>query len=156
MLDVGSKDVDMLVIVWAAALVLLRLLALAVRSPWGRVLRSIREDEDAAALARQERLRLQAPVARASARRSAASPGSSTPGSSRSSAPDDFAPLLDLLRLDDRHPRRARRAIWAVPVGALVFGVIFAGTRFFDFAPFSLLRLGRARLPAPDRDRARS
>ena len=27
--------------------------------------------------------------------------------------------------------------VWAVPVGALVFGVIFAGTRFFDFAPFS-------------------
>jgi ABC-type branched-subunit amino acid transport system permease subunit len=28
---------------------------------------------------------------------------------------------------------------WTVPVGALVFGVIFAGTRFFDFPPFSLL-----------------
>jgi ABC-type branched-subunit amino acid transport system permease subunit len=26
---------------------------------------------------------------------------------------------------------------WAVPVGALVFGVIFAGTRFFEFAPFT-------------------
>jgi ABC-type branched-subunit amino acid transport system permease subunit len=24
-----------------------------------------------------------------------------------------------------------------VPVGAALFGVIFAGTRFFDFAPFS-------------------
>jgi ABC-type branched-subunit amino acid transport system permease subunit len=28
---------------------------------------------------------------------------------------------------------------WTVPVGAIVFGVIFAGTRFFSFAPFSLL-----------------
>ena len=27
--------------------------------------------------------------------------------------------------------------VWAVPVGALVFGFIFAGTRFFDFPPFS-------------------
>ena len=27
--------------------------------------------------------------------------------------------------------------MWAVPVGAVVFGVIFAGTRFFDFPPFS-------------------
>ena len=27
--------------------------------------------------------------------------------------------------------------VWAVPLGAIVFGVIFAGTRFFDFAPFT-------------------
>ena len=26
---------------------------------------------------------------------------------------------------------------WAVPVGAVIFGVIFAGTRFFDFPPFT-------------------
>jgi ABC-type branched-subunit amino acid transport system permease subunit len=29
--------------------------------------------------------------------------------------------------------------IWAVPVGALVFGFLFAGTRFLDFAPLSYL-----------------
>ncbi len=28
---------------------------------------------------------------------------------------------------------------WAVPVGAILFGVLFAGTRFFDFPPFDLL-----------------
>jgi len=39
----------MLVIVWSAAIVLLTLVWLAVRTPWGRVLRAIREDEDAAA-----------------------------------------------------------------------------------------------------------
>jgi len=27
--------------------------------------------------------------------------------------------------------------VWSVPVGAVLFGLIFAGTRFFDFAPFS-------------------
>src|SRR5581483_8012033 len=48
-LHIGSKDVTMLVIVWAAAIVLLALTWLAVRTPWGRVLRAIREDEDAAA-----------------------------------------------------------------------------------------------------------
>jgi ABC-type branched-subunit amino acid transport system permease subunit len=26
---------------------------------------------------------------------------------------------------------------WSVPVGALMLGVIYAGTRFFDFPPFS-------------------
>ena len=27
--------------------------------------------------------------------------------------------------------------VWSVPVGAIVFGVIYAGTRFFDFPPFT-------------------
>jgi len=31
---------------------------------------------------------------------------------------------------------------WAVPVGAIVFGIIFAGTRFFDFPPFSYFDSG--------------
>jgi len=48
-LHVSSSDVAMLVIVWTTAVVLLALVWLAVRTPWGRVLRAIREDEDAAA-----------------------------------------------------------------------------------------------------------
>src|SRR4029077_15139148 len=48
-LGTSSKDVAMLVIVWIVAIVLLALVGLAVGTPWGRVLRAIREDEDAAA-----------------------------------------------------------------------------------------------------------
>jgi branched-chain amino acid transport system permease protein len=48
LLHVGSKDVAMLVLVWTAALACTALVALAVRTPWGRVLAAIREDEDAA------------------------------------------------------------------------------------------------------------
>jgi ABC-type branched-subunit amino acid transport system permease subunit len=29
--------------------------------------------------------------------------------------------------------------VWAVPVGAAVFGFLFAGTRFLDFRPLSYL-----------------
>jgi len=29
--------------------------------------------------------------------------------------------------------------VWAVPVGSLVFGFLFAGTRFLDFRPLSYL-----------------
>src|SRR6476660_9751793 len=47
-LGFGSRDATMLVIVWVAAVVLLTLTWLALRTPWGRVLRSIRDDEDAA------------------------------------------------------------------------------------------------------------
>jgi ABC-type branched-subunit amino acid transport system permease subunit len=31
---------------------------------------------------------------------------------------------------------------WGVPAGAIIFGVIFAGTRFFDFPPFSYFDSG--------------
>ena len=27
--------------------------------------------------------------------------------------------------------------VWSVPVGAIAFGVLYAGTRFFDFVPFT-------------------
>jgi len=48
-LGFSSSDPAMLVIVWAAAIALLTLTWLALRTPWGRVLRAIRDDEDAAA-----------------------------------------------------------------------------------------------------------
>ncbi len=51
-------------------------------------------------------------------------------------SPDDFAPLLTFFAWMIVILGGMGRA-WAVPVGSLAFGVIFAGTRFFDFAPFS-------------------
>src|SRR5205085_852504 len=43
----SSADATMLVIVWAVAILLLTLTWVALRTPWGRVLRAIRDDEDA-------------------------------------------------------------------------------------------------------------
>src|SRR5205823_3274347 len=48
-LGFSSSDATMLVIVWTVTLVLLALTWLMLRTPWGRVLRSVRDDEDAAA-----------------------------------------------------------------------------------------------------------
>ena len=48
-LHIREKDVVMLLLVWGAALLLLWLTARLARTPWGRVLRAIREDEDATA-----------------------------------------------------------------------------------------------------------
>ena len=48
-LHIADKDVVMLLLVWSAALLLLWLTARLARTPWGRVLRAIREDEDATA-----------------------------------------------------------------------------------------------------------
>jgi ABC-type branched-subunit amino acid transport system permease subunit len=90
-------------------------------------------------LARQERLPLQAPGAGDRRRARSSGRACSTPGSSASSVPDDFAPLLTFFAWMIVISGRARSAPGPCPSGALVFGVIFAGTRFFDFAPFSLL-----------------
>jgi branched-chain amino acid transport system permease protein len=46
-LDVPPKDLWLFIVAWAAVLVILAAMALMLKSPWGRVLRGIRDDEDA-------------------------------------------------------------------------------------------------------------
>ena len=51
-------------------------------------------------------------------------------------SPDDFQPLLTFFAWMIVILGGLGR-VWAVPVGAGVFGFLFAGTRFLDFAPLS-------------------
>jgi ABC-type branched-subunit amino acid transport system permease subunit len=136
-LHVGSKDVTMLLLVWAVALVLLTLTWLAVRTPWGRVLRAIREDEDAAASLGKNVLvyKLQV-LALGSALAGVA--GLFYAWQFSFFSPDDFQPLLTFFAWMIVILGGVGR-IWAVPVGAVVFGFLFAGTRFLDFQPLSSL-----------------
>jgi branched-chain amino acid transport system permease protein len=136
-LGVGSKDVAMLVIVWGAALVLLTLVWLAVRTPWGRVLRAIREDEDAtAALGKNVfAYKLQALAIGAAL---AGIAGCFYAWQFSYFSPDDFQPLLTFFAWMIVILGGLGR-IWSVPVGAVVFGFLFAGTRFLDFPPLSYL-----------------
>ena len=53
-------------------------------------------------------------------------------------SPDDFQPLLTFFAWMIVILGGLGR-IWAVPVGAVVFGFLFAGTRFLDFPPLSYL-----------------
>jgi len=46
-LDVPENQLWLFIVAWVTVLVVLGLLSLMIRSPWGRVLRSIRDDEDA-------------------------------------------------------------------------------------------------------------
>ena len=136
-LHVGSKDVAMLVIVWSVAIVALTLVWLVVRTSWGRALRSIREDEDAAASLGKNVLahKLQVLVI-----------GSALAGLAglfyawqfSFFSPDDFQPLLTFFAWMIVILGGLGR-VWAVPVGAAVFGFLFAGTRFLDFSPLSEL-----------------
>ncbi len=136
-LHIGSKDVVMLVIVWVVALVLLALTAAAARTPWGRVLRSIREDEDAAASLGKNvfAYKLQALALGAAL---AGLAGCFYAWQFSFFSPADFQPLVTFFAWMILILGGVGR-VWAVPVGAAVFGFLFAGTRFFDFPPFSYL-----------------
>jgi ABC-type branched-subunit amino acid transport system permease subunit len=127
----------MLVIVWIAAIVLLALVWLAVRTPWGRVLRAIREDEDAAASLGKNVLayKLQVLVIGSAL---AGIAGCFYAWQFSFFSPDDFQPLLTFFAWMIVILGGLGR-VWAVPVGAAVFGFLFAGTRFLDFAPLSYL-----------------
>jgi ABC-type branched-subunit amino acid transport system permease subunit len=134
-LHLGSKDVTMLLVVWLVALAGCAGLWAAGRTPWGRVLRAIREDEDAAAALGKNvfAFKLQA-LALGSALAGLA--GCFFAWQFSFFSPDDFAPLVTFFAwmiVILGGPGR----FFAVPAGALLFGVLFAGTRFFDFAPFS-------------------
>jgi branched-chain amino acid transport system permease protein len=132
-----SGDAAMLILVWTVALLAVAMVALMMRTPWGRVLKSIREDEDAAAsLGKNVFLyKLQALAIGAGL---GAVAGVFYAWQFSFFSPDDFAPLITFFAWMIVILGGVGRA-WTVPIGALVFGVIFAGTRFFDFSPFSLL-----------------
>ncbi len=135
--DDPDRNLVMLVIIWTIALLTILLLQVMVNSPWGRILRAIREDEDAAAALGKNVLayKLQALVLGSvlggvagvlyAFQFSFVSPGDFDPLTTF------FAWVILLLGGTGRN--------WAVPVGAVVFATIFAGTRFFEFFPFSLL-----------------
>ena len=134
-LGFSSSDATMLVLVWGVAIVLLTLTWLAVRTPWGRVLRSIRDDEDAAASLGKNVVayKLQA-LALGAALGGIA--GLFYAWEFSFFSPTDFEPLLTFFAWMILLLGGVGR-VFAVPVGALVFGLIFAGTRFLNFAPFS-------------------
>jgi branched-chain amino acid transport system permease protein len=139
-----SRDQTMLVIIWTVVVLVILLLQFLVHSPWGRVLRSIREDEDAASALGKNvfAYKLQALALGAAL---GAVAGLFFAFQFSFFSPQDFDPLttffawiIVILGGTGRN--------WAVPVGAVVFGVIFAGTRFadipfFDSADQAFLRL---------------
>jgi len=130
-----SSTATMLVIVWVVLLTLIVVLQFCVHTPWGRVLRSLREDEEAAAALgknvfsyKLQALAIGAAVAGISGLLYAFQFGFFDP--------TDFDPLTTLTAfMIVILGGNARN--WGVPVGAVVYGVLYAATRFLGFAPFS-------------------
>jgi branched-chain amino acid transport system permease protein len=128
-------DLPLFLLVWLTFLVLLLVLWTLQHTPWGRVLRAIREDEDAAAALGKNvfAYKLQSLAVGAALGGVA---GLFYAWQFSFFSPDDFAPLLTFFAYTIVILGGTAR-LWAVPLGAVVFGVIFAGTRFFDFPPFT-------------------
>jgi branched-chain amino acid transport system permease protein len=136
----ASRDFAMLLIVWAIALVLLGVCWVMVRSPWGRVLRSIREDENAAAAVGKNVFGYKLQVLVLGAILGGAA-GLLLAYEIGVFSPDDYQPTFTfyayLILILGGMTR-----LWAIPVGAILFGVLYAGTRFLDFYPLSLIDSG--------------
>lgn len=133
-------DLAFILIVWPVALLLLWTVWYMVRSPWGRSLRAIREDEEAAAALGKDvfRYKLQAFTVGAVL---AGLAGLFMAWQVSMFTPDDFRPTLTfyafvIVILG------GKTNVWGVPVGAMIFTIIFAGTRFLDFWPLSLFSSG--------------
>lgn len=132
----ATRDLAMAITVWVAVAICVVLLEALVRSPWGRVLKAIREDEDVAAAMGKNVFvyKLQSFVI-----------GGALGGLSgvflalelSAFSPSDFLPLITfygfvIVLLS------GTAKMWAVPTGAILFAVVFAGTLFFDFWPFTM------------------
>jgi ABC-type branched-subunit amino acid transport system permease subunit len=136
----ASRDFAMLLIVWIIALILLVLFWLMVRSPWGRMMRAIREDEDAAAAVGKNVFRAKLQVLILGALLGGLA-GLLLAWQIGIITPDDYQPTITFYAYLILILGGTTR-IWAIPVGALLFGLLYSGTRFLNFYPLSLFDSG--------------
>jgi ABC-type branched-subunit amino acid transport system permease subunit len=122
------------------AAVLLLLCWRLERSPWGRVLKAIREDEAAATAAGKNvvAFKLQALMLGAVLGGLA---GLLLAWQIGVFSPDDYQPTLTfyaylILILGGMN------RLWAIPLGAVLFSLLYTGTRFLNFFPLSLFDSG--------------
>jgi len=130
-----DRDSVMLIAIWSVAIILLIVIARLEKTPWAQVLRASREgDLVPQSLGKNVGLmRTQVLVL-----------GSVLGGIAgiffalqfSFIQPNNFEPLATFFAWMIILLGGATRVV-GVPVGALIFGFIFAGTRFFDFPPFS-------------------
>jgi branched-chain amino acid transport system permease protein len=133
-----SVNLAMLLIVWAIVGILIVLLSFLVRSPWGRVLKAIREDEDAARALGKNTFWYKSQALMIGAALAALA-GLIYAIQFTYFSPQDIEPLLTFFGYVIII-MGGIGSIAGVPIGAMIFGFLFAGTRFFNFPPFSLLQ----------------
>jgi branched-chain amino acid transport system permease protein len=120
----------LLIMVWLVALIATALLHFAQRSPWGRVLRAIREDEDAArALGKNTLVYKLQSIAIAAALGALA--GFFLAINLNFLAPDEFLPLFTFIGYSIL-VLGGLANYWGVAFGAIIMWTILEGTRFVD------------------------
>ncbi len=136
----ATRDLAMALLVWATAGTLLVIFWRLERSPWGRVLKAIREDETAAMAVGKNvfAFKMQALMLGAVL---GALAGLLLAWQIGVFSPDDYQPTLTfyaylILILGGMN------RLWAIPVGAAAFSLLYSGTRFMDFFPLSLINSG--------------
>lgn len=136
----SDRDLIMLLIVWALALLCLCAFWFMTRSPWGRVLRAIREDEVAVFAVGKNVIGYKLQVLVIGAILGGLG-GLLLAFQVGVFSPDDFLPTLTfncylILILGGTN------RIWTIPFGSILFSLIYSGTRFLDFYPVSLINSG--------------
>ena len=133
--DLATRDFAMMVVIWIAAFALFALLQVLVKSPWGRSLKAIREDaESAMAMGKNVlSLRLQS-MALGSALGAIA--GLFHAYQFSFFQPLDFETLISFYAFIIIIMGGLGKN-WGVPVGALIFGLIFGGTRLLNVWPLT-------------------
>lgn len=138
--DAATNDLSMFFIVWIIVGVAILVLWRMEKAPWGRVMKSIREDEEAAKSLGKNvfSFKMQALIIGGFLGGLAGVLWALEIGVF---SPDDFQPTLTfyaylILILGGMN------RLWAVPVGAVVFGILYSGTRFLNFYPLSLIDSG--------------
>ena len=130
----------MALLVWVLAGVLILVFRRLERSPWGRVMKAIREDETAAAAVGKNvfSFKLQALILGAIL---GAVSGLLLAWQIGVFSPDDYQPTLTFYAYLILILGGLNR-IWAIPVGAVLFSLLYSGTRFLNFFPLSLFDSG--------------
>jgi len=135
-----SRDLVMAVIVWGLAIALMMVFRGLERSPWGRVLKAIREDEAAVTAVGKNvfAFKLQALILGAML---GGLSGLLLAWQIGVFSPDDYQPTLTFYAYLVLILGGMNR-LWAIPVGSVVFSLLYSGTRFLNFFPLSLIDSG--------------
>lgn len=135
-----SRDEVTVFLVWGLLLLLILVFWRLERSPWGRVLKGIREDETAVAAVGKNvvHFKMQALILGAILGGIA---GLLLAWQIGVFSPDDYQPTLTFYAYLILILGGVNR-IWAIPVGAVLFSLLYTGTRFLNFYPLSLFDPG--------------
>jgi branched-chain amino acid transport system permease protein len=132
----------LLLVVWATALILTLVMSVLQKTPWGRVLRAVREDEDAARALGKNAFgyKLQSLIIAAAL---GAIAGFFLAINLRFVVPDEFLPIFTFLGYAVL-VLGGLASYWGVAVGSIIFWTILEGLRFVEL-PISEVKISALR-----------